>query len=194
MLSFTCLVVVVHGLGHACMDYERGGLYVPCLHLRLLWAGRFIASVHACWTTSEAVRRVGPRANKFVEAYNIPMIMVEYVLISYRSGWWFKYFTCLEMTTLGKDMLDIVMSWSVRDWWCNVWLIWAGRFILMIFSCENTSGEVHMFRAHTWKLLRTRRFVTGWITRVELWARRFVDDRVTFHTGAYDNPGANGEA
>jgi len=48
--------------------YERGGSYVSCSHLRLLWVGRFIVGVHACWTTSEEVRRVGPRADMFVEA------------------------------------------------------------------------------------------------------------------------------
>jgi len=47
--------------------YERGGSYVLCSHLRLLWARRFIVGVHACWTTSGQVRRVGLRAGRFVE-------------------------------------------------------------------------------------------------------------------------------
>jgi len=38
--------------------YERGGMYVSCLHLRVLRERRFvIGCVHACWTTSEEVRR-----------------------------------------------------------------------------------------------------------------------------------------
>ena len=44
---------------------------------------RFIAGVHTCWTTSVEVCRVGPQAGRFVEAYEIPMTMGEYVLISY---------------------------------------------------------------------------------------------------------------
>jgi len=47
--------------------YERVGLYVPSSHLRLLWAGRFIVGVHACWTTGGQVRRVGLRAGRSVE-------------------------------------------------------------------------------------------------------------------------------
>ena len=37
--------------------YERGGSYVPCSHLRLLWAGRFIVGF----------THVGLRAGRFVE-------------------------------------------------------------------------------------------------------------------------------
>jgi len=29
----------------------------------------------------------------------------------------------------------------------------------MMLSCEDTSGEVRMFRAHTWELLRARRII-----------------------------------
>jgi len=47
--------------------YERVSSYVPSSHLRLLWAGRFIVGVHACWTTSGQVRRVGLRAERSVE-------------------------------------------------------------------------------------------------------------------------------
>jgi len=45
----------------------------------------------------------------------------------------------------------------------------------MMLSCENTSGEVCMFRAHTWGLLRSGRFAVGWITRVRLRAWRSVE-------------------
>jgi len=45
----------------------------------------------------------------------------------------------------------------------------------MILSCEDTSGEVHMFRAHTWELLRAGRFIAGWITRVGLQVGRSVE-------------------
>jgi len=44
----------------------------------------------------------------------------------------------------------------------------------MIISCEDTGGEVRMFRAHTWELLEAGRFVVGWITRVGLRARKSV--------------------
>jgi len=45
----------------------------------------------------------------------------------------------------------------------------------MMLSCEDMSGKIRMFRAHTWGLLRTERFVVGWITRVELWEGRSVE-------------------
>jgi len=48
--------------------YKRGGLYVLCSHLRLLWARRFIASVHACWTMRGEVYRVRLRTWRFVES------------------------------------------------------------------------------------------------------------------------------
>ena len=48
--------------------------------------GRFIVGVHACWTTSRDVHRHGPRVDIFVEACDIFMTMVKYVLISYRFG------------------------------------------------------------------------------------------------------------
>jgi len=35
--------------------------------------------VRRSWTTSGKVRRVGPRTGRFVEAYDIPKAMVEYV-------------------------------------------------------------------------------------------------------------------
>jgi len=40
-------------------------------------------------STSGEVRRVRSQASRFVEAYGIPKTKVKYVLILYRSGWWY---------------------------------------------------------------------------------------------------------
>jgi len=100
------LVVVLHFGGVFCMPvintdekvhiggtlvrgYEWKSSYIPCSHLRVLRAGRFVTEcVHACWTTSgeirrswttsREVRRIGPRAGRFVEAYDILKTMVKY--------------------------------------------------------------------------------------------------------------------
>jgi len=74
--------------------------------------GRFIVGVHACWTTSGEIHRVGLRTGGFVEAYGISMTKVEYILILYRPGWWywefyttygngFGYKTCWDPFTSG---------------------------------------------------------------------------------------------
>jgi len=48
--------------------YESGGSYVSYSHLMMLWARMFIIEcVHACWTMSWEVRRVGLRVGRFVE-------------------------------------------------------------------------------------------------------------------------------
>jgi len=45
----------------------------------------------------------------------------------------------------------------------------------MILSCEDTIGEVYMFRTNTLELLQAGRFVVGWIMHVGLRAGRSVE-------------------
>jgi len=117
--------------------YERGGSYVLCSHSRLLWAGMFIVGVHACWTTSGEVRRVRPRASRFVEAYGIPMTMVEYVLISYRLGWWFQVFFMFGDNDLGSGY-----AWHYHER--------VGSWLVMEHVI-NMSGKVHIKDTLLWE-------------------------------------------
>jgi len=51
------------------------------------WCSRLLTvsrDVRRGWTTSREVRRVGSRAGMFMEAYEIPITMNEYVLILYK--------------------------------------------------------------------------------------------------------------
>jgi len=45
----------------------------------------------------------------------------------------------------------------------------------MILSCEDKSGDVRMFCAHTKELLRVGRFIASWITCVGLRVERSVE-------------------
>jgi len=88
--------------------YDWGGSYVPCSHLRLLWAGRFIVGVHAWWTTSGQVRRFGPRTDRFVEAFK--SLGPVWVCILYRAMCFSYFHFNVLRCGLGLEMLDCVMS------------------------------------------------------------------------------------
>jgi len=82
ILYYYTIIFVVRNRGWKCMinvggevcicctlvwGYELESSYVPCSHLRLLWARRFIVGVHACWTASGQVRKVGLQVGRSVE-------------------------------------------------------------------------------------------------------------------------------
>jgi len=110
-------------------------------------------------------------------------------VLQYHFAW--KCLGCSWQKCSGRVCLWCVLHGSLCWSWFGIRLTvsWAGRFLLVMERVINVSGKVHindtlvwgyegevcMFHAHTWELMRERMFVGGWITHVVLRAGRSVE-------------------